>query len=65
MSVWSQRYNNDSHSEREMTKVPVEGTLQCQTCYEYVENGVYVPEAKVLTWKCSSGHVSLIEDINL
>jgi hypothetical protein len=40
------------------------GPLQCQTsdCHEAVPDGLYNETARVLTWKCSRGHVSRLEN---
>jgi hypothetical protein len=42
----------------------VDGPLQCQKadCHEAVPEGLYNETAKVLTWKCSHGHVSRLEN---
>jgi len=42
----------------------VDGPLQCQKsgCHEAVREGLYSEAAKVLTWKCSKGHVSRLEN---
>jgi len=42
----------------------VDGPMQCQTadCREAVPEGLYSAELKVLTWKCSQGHVSRLEN---
>lgn len=42
----------------------VDGPLQCQNsdCLEAVPEGLYNGTAKVLTWKCSHGHVSKLEN---
>ena len=51
-----------------MNQVIVEGDFQCQTpgCNDGdISKAVYLPEVKVLTWKCKSDHKSFIEDINL
>jgi hypothetical protein len=42
----------------------VDGPLQCQTkdCKETVMTGLYNETAKVVTWKCSNGHVSRLEN---
>lgn len=42
----------------------VDGPLQCQNreCLEAVPEGLYNGTAKVLTWRCSKGHVSRLEN---
>lgn len=42
----------------------VDGPLQCQNreCKEAVQTGLYNETAKVVTWKCSQGHVSRLEN---
>lgn len=42
----------------------VDGPLQCQKsdCHEAVPVGLYNETARVLTWKCSKGHVSRLEN---
>ena len=50
-----------------MNQVIIDGDFNCQTpmCDEYVAKAVYLPEVRVLTWKCTKNHKSFIEDINL
>lgn len=42
----------------------IEGALQCQKgdCRETVTSGLYSATAKVLTWQCSKGHMSRMEN---
>jgi hypothetical protein len=44
----------------------VDGPLQCQNndCHEAVKEGLYNATARVLTWKCSKGHVSRLENFD-
>lgn len=41
----------------------VTGAFSCQErgCYSTVTTARYLEEVKVLTWKCSEGHISKIE----
>lgn len=38
---------------------PVSGAFECQECRESCETG-YLDEEFIITWKCSSGHVSKV-----
>lgn len=40
------------------------GSFSCQEngCWEVAHEAKYAPEEKLLTWKCSEGHISKIED---
>jgi len=42
----------------------VDGPLQCQEkeCREAVPEGLYSEAARVLTWQCSKGHISRLEN---
>ena len=42
----------------------VDGPLQCQTrdCHEAVPEGLYSESERVLTWRCSNGHISKMEN---
>jgi hypothetical protein len=40
-------------------------TVHCQTCDEYVEEQRYYMLDKVLWWKCSLGHPSMIENFKV
>ncbi len=42
----------------------VDGPMQCQNgaCREAVPEGLYNETARVLTWRCSKGHVSRLEN---
>lgn len=50
---------------REIYTVPVEGSFECSACGEYVESAILIPEDRVLTWKCSKGHKTFIDKVNL
>lgn len=41
----------------------VTGAFSCQErgCYEVARSARYLEEVKLLTWKCSDGHISKIE----
>lgn len=43
---------------------PVTGAFTCQEddCWSTVKDAKYIEEIKVLTWKCSKGHISKLED---
>ncbi len=43
----------------------VQGTFGCQTCYEYMDDAEYFHLQKLLKWKCSSDHISFIEEFTL
>ena len=38
-----------------------DAAVLCQTCNEDVEEQTLYPAEKLLVWKCSEGHVSMIE----
>ena len=46
-------------------KIEVGGNYYCQTCPGDVDFAFYLPEKHILTWKCSAGHISLIEEFTL
>lgn len=51
-----------------LNQVIIEGDFQCQTpgCSDTdIPAAVFLPEVKVLTWKCKNDHKSFIEDFNL
>lgn len=48
-----------------INKVVVDGNFLCQTCGESVDEAFYLPEDHLLAWKCSSGHKSFVEKIEL
>lgn len=39
-----------------------ESNLPCQQCPEVVTEGKYLIQQNTLTWKCSKGHISKIEN---
>jgi hypothetical protein len=45
----------------------IDGPLQCQTkdCKEAVPTGLYSETARVVTWKCSHGHISRMENTTI
>ena len=45
--------------------VPVEGSFQCQICYEIVDEAEYFPTRRLLKWVCEDKHISYIEDFML
>jgi hypothetical protein len=51
--------------QQDMQKVEVEGNFMCQVCNESCDNAFYLPSMSVLTWKCSSGHISTIEEFHV
>lgn len=42
-----------------------EGIFECFECGEAVEGAVYSHKEKSLTWWCSKGHMSSLEEFNL
>ena len=48
-----------------IVKVVVDGSFLCQSCGEAVDSAFYLPEAKMLAWKCEQGHKSFIEKFEL
>jgi hypothetical protein len=46
-------------------QVDFEGVYQCHFCDEKVYRAVYLPEEKILTWKCSNGHKSFLEKFSI
>ena len=40
-------------------------TCQEQDCWNTVKTARYLEELKVLTWKCSNGHINEIREFNL
>jgi len=48
----------DAQDENEMFG----GAFDCQTCGECVTEAHYNAPERLLTWKCSKGHTSLIKD---
>lgn len=43
----------------------VGGAMECHTCYEVVTEGRYYVSDRLLTYKCSKGHVSKCEGVSL
>lgn len=45
----------------------IEGSMRCQTtdCGETVHDGYYSSKQRVLTWKCSKGHISRMDNIDV
>lgn len=64
MSRWSEFDKKQKKPALDQVEV-TDSHLSCQTCGEIVTKGVYLPSEKVLTWKCSSEHVSIIEKFNI
>jgi hypothetical protein len=46
-------------------QIHLEGTYVCQHCAQYVDGAEYLPDQKVLTWKCTNGHKSWIEGFSI
>jgi len=59
------RFSKPQPRDEDIVKLDVEGSFLCQTCGEPVERAFYLPEAKMLAWKCESGHKSFIEKFEL
>ena len=62
------RWSDDDKEEINLAaanQVQFEGTYQCHTCNETVYNAVYLPDLGVLTWKCTEGHKSFIENFKV
>lgn len=49
----------------ELVKVAIDGAFACSICNEPVGTAIYLPNEKILTWKCGTGHISSIEDVLL
>lgn len=45
----------------DIQKVEISGTFLCQTCDEPVYTAFYLPEAKLLAWRCEQRHKSFVE----
>jgi len=45
----------------------VGGVFSCQEqgCWDVVEDAVYYPDAKLLTWACDNGHQNKVEDFEI
>lgn len=62
------RWSKDKHEEVNLDKanqMPFAGTYQCHTCDEIVDDAVFLPDLAILTWKCSKGHKSFIENFKV
>jgi hypothetical protein len=59
------RWDDVQTNEVHINKIEVEGAFMCQNCDENVEKAFYLSQDRVLTWKCSLGHISYIEKFNL
>jgi len=60
------RWSKPEKEEKEKpNQVAFEGAFQCHTCNETVYDAVYLPDMSVLTWKCSQGHKSFIEEFRI
>lgn len=44
---------------------PVLGDFLCTVCSESSEKAIFYPDEKILAWKCSKGHNSVIKDVPL
>lgn len=56
------RFSKDTPADLEpIEKFEVDGSFLCQTCGETVDTAFYLPEARMLVWKCEDGHKSFIE----
>lgn len=45
--------------------IPIDGTFECQTCFEQVEQAIYDNVNTLLLWQCSNKHVSIIKDFKI
>lgn len=45
--------------------VEIDGTFNCQSCSEVVDEALYDMQRRVLKWSCPEGHVSYIKDFSL
>lgn len=64
MSRWD-NLGKKEQPQRRYDQVPVEGEFQCQVCGVYVPAAVYLPQEKLLTYKCLEGHKSFIEKFSV
>ena len=64
MSRWS-KDNEPKIDFDKANQVAFEGTYQCHTCGETVYDAVYLTDLSILTWKCSQGHKSFIENFKV
>lgn len=51
--------------KQETPKMELDVDVCCQICGEYVDGANYHPVEKLLTWRCSQGHTSFIEEFRL
>lgn len=43
----------------------ISGDFMCTTCNESTEKAILYPNERILAWKCSKGHNSIIKDVPL
>jgi hypothetical protein len=54
-----------SQSQSPHPGIPIDGSFQCQVCFEMVDEAEYFPTRRWLKWTCSESHLSYIEDFML
>ena len=63
-SNWK-RFKGQEPPEPTYPPLLVDGTYRCQICMEDTDVAEYFQASRVLRWKCSQGHISLIEKFDL
>lgn len=66
-SNWQKFKRKDAQPIPDISAMALEvpGSFGCQICYEQVDGAEYFQVSRVLRWKCSQGHISLIEKFDL
>jgi hypothetical protein len=64
MSNW-EKFREKQESTPDLPHRKVGGMYQCQTCNEFVMEGVYFPTELTLVYTCTGGHKSYLENFKV
>lgn len=63
MSNWEKHQKPQTETELGES-IDTEGMYMCHFCNAIVMGGKYYPADRVITYKCDSGHTSLVEKVS-